>query len=98
MRILFPRYYQIFRQKGSEWLVHGSNLADRESVEIKNLADYGLNIEQLISELFKIRVGSEGYYIVNLRDKEYYYCGLTLKDVRTKLLELGVGRSASPEV
>lgn len=43
-------------------------------------------------ELFRINCGRDGYYLANLRDKKYYYCGLEFEDINTKLKELGIGR------
>lgn len=54
---------------------------------------YGLTEEQVIIELLGINGGKPGYYLANLRDKKYYYCGLLWSDVKTTLQELGIGRT-----
>jgi len=54
--------------------------------------DYGLTHEKIQIELFRIGRGQTGEYLVDLREKKYYYCGLEFKDLKKKLLELGVGR------
>ncbi len=33
-----------------------------------------------------------GYYLVNLAERKYYYCGETWEDVKAKFLDLGIGR------
>ncbi len=42
--------------------------------------------------LFGVNGGKQGYYIANILDKKYYYCGTQWEDVKTKLKELGIGR------
>jgi hypothetical protein len=50
--------------------------------------NYGLTKARVTIELFRINGGREGWYLVNLRDRKYYYCGLDREDVRVKLLEI----------
>lgn len=92
MTVLFPRYYRLLRRDGPNWLSYGTLLTSNKRVGVGDLDEYGLTVEQLISELFRVRVGAEGFYIANLRAKKYYYCGLTMEDVKSKFLELGIGR------
>lgn len=51
-------------------------------------ANYGLTKSKVIIELFRINGGREGWYLANLRDRKYYYCGLDREDVREKLREI----------
>ena len=57
---------------------------DREHLE----ESYGLTRGQVAIELFRINGGREGWYLANLRDRKYYYCGLDREDVREKLREI----------
>ena len=50
------------------------------------------HLRQLRSLLFKINGGQEGYYLANILDKQYYYCGKNPYDVKAKLNELGIIR------
>ena len=51
------------------------------------------NLYDLSKEtLFRINGGKQGYYIANILDKKYYYCGTEWEDVKIKLKELGIGR------
>jgi hypothetical protein len=43
-------------------------------------------------EFFKINGGKEGYYLANILDKKYYYCGQSPQDVKNRLIELGIGK------
>ncbi|MHC5762608.1 hypothetical protein [Nostoc sp.] len=54
---------------------------------------YGVSGDTLLVELFRVNGGKAGYYIANLKDKLYYYCGSTLDDVRRQFLSLGIGRT-----
>ena len=53
---------------------------------------YGTSMREAARELLKINGGQEGLYLVDLMNKNYYYCGLTTQHVRAKLIELGIGR------
>ncbi len=53
---------------------------------------YGLSKHKVMIELFRIRGGKISYYLADLRDKKYYYCGEAEGSVKDKLLELGIGR------
>ena len=46
---------------------------------------------KILVELFRINGGKPGYYLANVRDKKYYYCGQDWAGVKTKLRELGIG-------
>ncbi|BDA75786.1 hypothetical protein RIVM261_082930 [Rivularia sp. IAM M-261] len=46
---------------------------------------YGISEKQLISELFHVANGEAGYYLADLRHKQYYYCGTEPKSVKAKI-------------
>jgi len=54
---------------------------------------FGLTAEQVIIELFRIDAGRQGYYLANLKDQRYYYCGSNIEDVKNTLQSLGIGRA-----
>lgn len=95
-RIIHPAYYQIVRRTENAWdFRHGkvfysssSNLVDPANRE----REYGLTKSKIAIELFRINGGRSGYYLVNLKDRKYYYCGLNLEDVKNTLQQLGIGR------
>lgn len=65
-----------------------------ETINVNDIeALYGLTEEQIIVELFRHYKGKLGFYLVNLRQQKYYYCGLTWGDAKAKLLDLGIGRA-----
>ncbi|WP_414623852.1 hypothetical protein [Calothrix sp. CCY 0018] len=53
---------------------------------------FGTSMKKVAVELFRINGGKQGYYIANILDKKYYYCGVEWEDVKLKLRELGIGR------
>lgn len=55
--------------------------------------EFGLSDEQIVIELFRVNGGKAGFYLGNLRDRKYYYCGLKWEDIKTTLLQLGIGRA-----
>ncbi|MBW4511109.1 MAG: hypothetical protein KME64_32025 [Scytonematopsis contorta HA4267-MV1] len=44
----------------------------------------------VVTELFRINGGKFGYYLANLIELKYYYCGATEDDLINKFVELGV--------
>jgi len=42
--------------------------------------------------LFRINGGRAGFYLVNLKARKYYYCGVCLSDVKLTLQSLGIGK------
>lgn len=52
--------------------------------------EFGLDWNQVLSEVRQCG-GKPGFYLVNLRDREYYFCGSDLKDVKTFVQQQGIG-------
>ncbi|NJO93952.1 MAG: hypothetical protein HC820_05565 [Hydrococcus sp. RM1_1_31] len=94
--LIYPFYYRVIRRAGTDWFYqpgtpffNGTNKPmDMENAE----TEYNTTKTQVIIELFRINGGKPGYYLANLRDRKYYYCGLTLENVRETLYSLGIGR------
>lgn len=96
--IIHPLHYLVVEKKGSAWHF---KIGDRVFYNPRNvpmpslderLRQFGLTIPKIAIELFRIEAGKGGYYLANLRSKQYYYCGLDWQDVRTTLQQLGIGR------
>lgn len=95
--IVLPIYYQIVQKSGKNWTFKQSGevfynpagkkvcLSDREKV-------YNLTKQKIAIELFRLKAGRDGYYLANLRDKKYYYCGTEWEDLKNTLISLGIGR------
>lgn len=49
-------------------------------------------MEEVAIELFRLNGGKAGYYIADIFEKKYYYCGTQWEDVKIKLRELGIGK------
>ncbi len=96
--IIRPIYYRIIERRGYGWAFkHGKpfiNLfnAPRLEQEEDLFSVFNTSMKKVAIELFRINGGKQGYYIANILDKKYYYCGTEWKDVKTKFRELGIGR------
>lgn len=53
---------------------------------------FGTTKKKVVVELFRINGGKPGYYLADLRNEEYYYCGTEWNSVKTQLRSLGIGR------
>lgn len=94
MTILHPDYFRVLECQGSRWVSRGSKLTGTGPAPLSEVEErYNITRSRLITDLFRINGGRLGYYLANLRDKRYYYCGESLEDVRLQLLALGIGRA-----
>ncbi|BAY42239.1 hypothetical protein NIES2111_66350 (plasmid) [Nostoc sp. NIES-2111] len=53
---------------------------------------YGTTKKKVVIELFRINGGQPGYYLADLQNKKYYYCGTESEDITGQLQSLGIGR------
>lgn len=95
--IITPIYYQVYRREGASWFVKHPNRIfynpNNQPTDLQNIAqEFGTTDKAVAIELFRINGGKPGYYLANLRDKKYYYCGLEWEDVRKTLRAIGIGR------
>ncbi|MDJ0796561.1 MAG: hypothetical protein QNJ51_06945 [Calothrix sp. MO_167.B12] len=95
--IIRPVYYRIIERRGKIWafkegetFINWFNTPDLEMEDLFSLFD--TSMEKIATELRQINGAKNGYYIANILDKKYYYCGIEWKDVKAKFLELGIGR------
>ena len=95
-KIVHPAYFQIVKREGTAWYFRYGKVFYRgknTTMEIEHREqEYGLTKEKIAIELFRINAGRAGYYLVDLKDRKYYYCGLELEDVKNVLQSLGIGR------
>ena len=101
--IVHPVYYRIIERRGNGWaFTQGEpflNLFNAPSLSQVDLFHaFGTSMKKVAIELFRINGGKQGYYIANIYEKKYYYCGIELEDVKFKLRELGIGRPDPMEV
>lgn len=96
-KLIHPAYFQIVKREGGAWYFRHGRIFYRGGdafVDTENREEqYGLTKQKVAIELFRINAGRAGYYLVNLKNKQYHYCGLNLDDVKTVLQELGIGRA-----
>ncbi|BAS55374.1 hypothetical protein NIES2135_53410 [Leptolyngbya boryana NIES-2135] len=96
-RIIYPSYFRVVKRDREGWhFRHGKVFygpSDRSSDWVENREQlFGLSDETIAVELFRLKLGAEGYYLANLRDRQYYYCGSDLSDVAATLRQFGIGR------
>lgn len=95
--IIRPVYYQIIERRNKIWAFREGkpfvNLFNAPLLDMEDLFSlFDTSMEKIASELRYLYNGKQGYYIANILDKKYYYCGTEWDDVKKKLLELGIGR------
>lgn len=97
-KIITPYHYKIYECRGTKWFtLNGGRIfyngTDRP-MDLQNVErEFGFSNEQIVIELFRVNGGKGGFYLGNLRDRKFYYCGLKWEDIKTTLLQLGIGRS-----
>jgi len=101
--IIRPVYYRIVERRGNGWgfkfgepFVNLLNVPTLSNEDI--FAVFGTSMKKVAIALFRINGGKQGYYIADIRDKKYYYCGTEWEKVKVKLRELGIGRPDPMEV
>ncbi|MBR8837895.1 MAG: hypothetical protein DSM106950_28805 [Stigonema ocellatum SAG 48.90 = DSM 106950] len=84
MTFLPLTYYQIYRcnEKGQWFHILLPEEPDNWAWR------FGLTPKKICTDCFRVADGASGYYLVNLKQKKYYYCGIQLEDVRIQLENL----------
>ncbi|PAX59789.1 hypothetical protein [Brunnivagina elsteri] len=95
--IASPVYYRIIQRRGNGWgFKEGEpfiNLFNMPLLSQEDLfAAFDTSMKKVAIALFRINGGKQGYYIADIKDKKYYYCGSEWEDVKLKLRELGISR------
>ncbi|MBW4641295.1 MAG: hypothetical protein KME05_24385 [Gloeocapsa sp. UFS-A4-WI-NPMV-4B04] len=98
MKLITPYHYKVYERSGTRWFARDAvktfyNATDRPLDLLNAEQQFGLTVEQVIVALFRINGGKTGFYLANLRDRKYYYCGYSWEDVKMTLHNLGIGRA-----
>jgi hypothetical protein len=96
--VTHPDYIRIVERVPEGWMFKKGRLVYKRlpiaSADLDNLElMYGISKQQVTIELFRINGGKAGYYLADLRHKQYYYCGTETEDIKAVLLKLGIGRA-----
>ena len=95
--IIYPSHYRVFEFRSGRWTIKNIvpfSTFSGASVDYNDTTSiFGISEQSVVIKLFRTGAGKAGYYLANLRDKQYYYCGLTLDGVKATLIELGIGRA-----
>lgn len=94
--LIYPLYFRILRRKPDGWCITKPDIfynPIRQPYDPEgDWSAYGISKQELVVELFRQYGGKLGYYLANLRDKKYYYCGLTDEDIQSTLHSIGIGK------
>ena len=89
-----PAYIDIVQKRGDRWTRLGTssicNMSGKPYDYSQRYSRFGLTPMKVLVELYKRYQGLDGWYLVNMAEKEYYYCGAIALDVNQKLVELGI--------
>lgn len=88
-RIAYPHYWQVYRHEGDKWY-HRPPARSEQPLPERIEAMFGLTPQEVVNSLFKVNNGWQGFYIANLKERKYFYCGLDWEDVVNKFEALGV--------
>ena len=99
MLIIYPDHICVVEKTAEDWRIKNPQKIFWRSPDCKiplerksRAQTYGLTSKQIVIELFRKHLGKLGFYLVNMRDREYCYCSLTWQDVQEKLWEIGITR------
>ncbi|WP_041566125.1 hypothetical protein [Nostoc punctiforme] len=93
--IVYPSYFRIFECRVGRWFIKDTEIFIGTENPIKDndiAALYGVTEQEVVINLFRVNGGKSGFYLANLKDKGYYYCGQNREDLKAKLRTLGIGR------
>jgi hypothetical protein len=89
-----PGYIDIVQKTGDRWIRLGTssiyNLSGKPYVPKERYSKFGLTAMGILIELYQRYQGLDGWYLVHMAEKEYYYCGANSEDVQSKLSEMGI--------
>jgi hypothetical protein len=89
--LVYPLYYYLVERDsvvGSWTFKHGETFYNPSGEPINHVEKeryFGLTKPQIATELFRINGGKSGWYLVDMRSRKYYYCGME-KDCAKALL------------
>jgi hypothetical protein len=91
--IVYPSYFRIFECRTGRWFIKNTDaFIGKTSIKDNDIASiFGITERQVVINLFRINGGKSGFYLVNLRDKTYYYCG-SREGIKIQMRSLGIGR------
>jgi hypothetical protein len=91
-----PAYIDIVHKSGDRWIrlktLTICNMSGKSYDSSQKFAKFDLTPMKILVELYKRYQGLDGWYLIHMAEKNYYYCGATAKDVQSKLYELGINQ------
>lgn len=104
--LVVPSYFLVVNRSGTQWRFQGHSEAfynplstpgkpvtTPESLTVRyQLEKYQLTLWDAVVLLFRLRGGQAGYYLLDLKRRQGYYCGPEWRDITVTLYTLGIGR------
>lgn len=92
--IIYPSYFRIFECRAGRWFIKNTEVfIASDAAKNDDIASlFGISEQKVIIDLFRINGGKSGFYLANLREKTYHYCGQSREGIKTQLRSLGIGR------
>ena len=97
--IAIPAYIQVVCREETEWhfclpkrIIYAPVPHDTDFFTCRE-KQYGLTKAKIVLELRLLTGGKLGWYLVDMKHKQYYYCGEDWEDVRIQLQAMEIGRS-----
>lgn len=95
--IVYPGYVRVVIRNASGWhfvkdkpFYNPLNFPSLEQSDIFSML--GVTMKEVANELRKINNATHGFYLANILERKYYYCGTEWEDVKRTLREdLGIG-------
>ena len=96
MSVFFPSYFRIYEKNSDRWYVlPGQKFFSQSNLSLeqgKLEARYGMTISEIVQQFFALARGRSGFYLADLKHRQFYFCGQSADDVRHTLWQLGITR------
>lgn len=94
--VYYPVYIRLVLRLEDRWrFLKGEpfvNLYNCPRLSLDDLfACFGTSLDDVSCELDRVNNRQKGFYIADIKDKKYYFCGTQWLDVKSKLFDIGIG-------
>ena len=100
--VAIPAYLQIVHRDWTGWhfrqprkIIYAPTRHDSDFFTCRE-THYGLTKARIVLEFKLLTGGKLGWYLADMKNKTYYFCGADWEDVRAQVRALGIGRPPSP--
>jgi hypothetical protein len=94
MRICHPSYFRVYEKDDNSWYLYkGKKFFSQSNLSLQQghlERRYGLSLSDIVLQFFQIGRGRPGFYLANLKERQFYFCGNSPQDIQHKFRELGI--------